>query len=88
MYAQLPGLLSSPSDISKKLSHHFSLHFPIGMGSHDHHTKYQFKNAIKSGGTAFRLYHLGQTVHQGAVYTVYISPGLNKIIFEKTSQPR
>ena len=41
-YTQLPGrLFSSPSDISKKLSHHFLLHFPIGMGSYDHHTKYQ-----------------------------------------------
>ena len=39
--AQLPGRLFSPSDISKKLSHHFLLHFPIGMGSYDHHTKYQ-----------------------------------------------
>ena len=38
---QLPGRLFSPSDISKKLSHHFLLHFPIGMGSYDHHTKYQ-----------------------------------------------
>jgi hypothetical protein len=26
---------------AKKLSHHFLLHFPIGMGSYDHHTKYQ-----------------------------------------------
>jgi hypothetical protein len=39
--AQLPGRLFSPSDISKKLSHHFLLHFPIGMGSYDHHAKYQ-----------------------------------------------
>ena len=39
--AQLPGRLFSPSDISKKLSHHFLLHFPIGMGFYDHHTKYQ-----------------------------------------------
>ena len=38
---QLPGRLFSPSDISKKLSHHFLLHFPIGMGSYDHHAKYQ-----------------------------------------------
>ena len=40
-YSQLPGRLFSPSDICKKLSHHFLLHFPIGMGSYDHHTKYQ-----------------------------------------------
>ena len=26
---------------AKKLSHHFLLHFPIGMGSYDHHAKYQ-----------------------------------------------
>ena len=32
-YAQLPGRLFSPSNICKKLSHHFLLHFPIGMGS-------------------------------------------------------
>jgi hypothetical protein len=38
---QLPGRLFSPSDKSKKLSHHFLLHFPIGMGSYDHHAKYQ-----------------------------------------------
>jgi len=38
---QLPGRLFSPSDISKKLSHNFLLHFPIGMGSHDHHAKHQ-----------------------------------------------
>jgi hypothetical protein len=38
---QLPGRLFSPIDISKKLSHHFLLHFPIGMGSYDHHAKYQ-----------------------------------------------
>ena len=38
---QLPGRIFSPSDISKKLSHRFLLHFPIGMGSYDHHTKYQ-----------------------------------------------
>ena len=38
---QLPGRLFSPSDISKKLSHHFLLHFPIGMGSYDHHARYQ-----------------------------------------------
>ena len=31
-----------PSDISKKkLSHHFLLHFQIGVGSYDHHEKYQ-----------------------------------------------
>ena len=38
---QLPGRLFSPCDICKKLSHHFLLHFPIGMGSYDHHAKYQ-----------------------------------------------
>ena len=38
---QIPGRLFSPSDICKKLSHHFLLHFPIGMGSYDHHAKYQ-----------------------------------------------
>ena len=38
---QLPGGLFSPSDICKKLSHHFLLHFPIGMDSYDHHVKYQ-----------------------------------------------
>ena len=38
---QLRGRLFSPSDICKKLSHHFLLHFPIGMGSYDHHAKYQ-----------------------------------------------
>ena len=35
--AQLPDRLFSPS---KKLSHHFLLHFPIGMGSYDHLEKY------------------------------------------------
>jgi hypothetical protein len=39
--AQLPGRLSSPSDISKKLSHHFLLHFFIDIGSYDHQAKYQ-----------------------------------------------
>ena len=38
---QLLGRLFSPSDISKKLSHHFLLHFLISMGSYDHHAKYQ-----------------------------------------------
>ena len=64
---QLPGRLFSPSDISKKLSHHFLLHFPIGMGFYDHQAKYQgafmntylLENALKSGGTVFCLYHLG-----------------------------
>jgi hypothetical protein len=37
---QLPGRLFSPSDISKKLSHRFLLHFWIDMGSYDHHAKY------------------------------------------------
>ena len=41
LWAQLPGRLFSPSDISKKLSHHFLMHFPIGMGFYDHHAKYQ-----------------------------------------------
>ena len=31
--AQLPGRLFSPSDTCKKISHHFLLYFPIGMGS-------------------------------------------------------
>ena len=39
--AQLPGRLFSPSDISKKLSHHFLLYFPNGMGSYGYHAKYQ-----------------------------------------------
>ena len=39
--AELPGRLFSPSDKCKKLSHHILLHFPIGMGSYDHHAKYQ-----------------------------------------------
>ena len=39
--SQLPGRLFSPSDNCKKMSHHFLLHFSIGMGSYDHHTKYQ-----------------------------------------------
>ena len=34
------GRLFSQSDISKKLSHHFLLHFWIDMGSYDHHAKY------------------------------------------------
>ena len=38
---QLPGRLFSPSDISKKLSHHFLLHFWINIGSYNHHEKYQ-----------------------------------------------
>ena len=39
--SQLLGRLFSPGDISKKLSNHFLLHFPIGIGSYDHHPKYQ-----------------------------------------------
>ena len=39
--SQLPGRLFSPSDKCKKLSHHFLLHFSIGMGSNGHHAKYQ-----------------------------------------------
>jgi hypothetical protein len=39
--AQLPGRLFSASDKCKKLSHHIFLHLPIGMGSYDHHAKYQ-----------------------------------------------
>ena len=31
----------SPSDIRKKLSHHFLLHFSIGIGSYDRQAKYQ-----------------------------------------------
>ena len=38
---QFPGRLFSQSDKCKKLSHHFLLHFPIGIGSYDHHAKYQ-----------------------------------------------
>ena len=38
--AQLPGRQFSPSDISKKPSNHFLLHFWIEMGSYDHHEKY------------------------------------------------
>ena len=43
--AQLPGRLFSPSDKGKKLSHHFLLHFPIGMGSYLRGVKYQGKFA-------------------------------------------
>ena len=39
--AQVPGKLFSPSDISKKLSHQFLLHFWIDMGSYDQHSKCQ-----------------------------------------------
>jgi hypothetical protein len=39
--SQLPGRLFSPNDICKKLSHHFLLRFPIGMGSYENHAKYQ-----------------------------------------------
>ena len=42
LVTQLPGRLFSPSDISKKLSHHFLLHFSIGMYPYDHHAKYQW----------------------------------------------
>ena len=38
---QLPERLVSLGDICKKLSHHFLLHFSIGMSSYDHHAKYQ-----------------------------------------------
>ena len=41
VFSQLPGRLFSPSDIFKKLSHHFLLHFSIGLGSYYHHAKYQ-----------------------------------------------
>ena len=41
-------LLNSPAnphsslvDYLAQLSHHFLLHFPIGMGSYDHQAKYQ-----------------------------------------------
>jgi hypothetical protein len=40
-FLQLPGRQFSLSDICKKLSHHFLLEFSIGMGSYDHHEKYQ-----------------------------------------------
>ena len=40
-HPQLPGRLFGPSDICKKLSQNFLLHFSIGMGSYDHHTTYQ-----------------------------------------------
>ena len=30
-FPQIPGRLFSPSDIRKKLSHHFLLHFSIGI---------------------------------------------------------
>ena len=39
--SHLPGGLFSPSYICKKLSHHFPLDFPIGMGSYDHQAKFQ-----------------------------------------------
>ena len=39
--SQLPGRIFSPSDKCKKLSYYFLLHFSIGMGSYDHHAKYQ-----------------------------------------------
>ena len=44
---QLPGMytmvdyLAQMIYLCKKLSHHFLLHFPIGIGSYDHHAKYQ-----------------------------------------------
>ena len=41
LYSQLSVRLFSPSDICKKLSHQFLLHFPIGIGFYDHHAKYQ-----------------------------------------------
>ena len=37
---QLPGRVFSPSDIWKKLSQPLLLHFPFGMGTYVHHTKY------------------------------------------------
>ena len=40
-FTQLSGKIFSPSGRCKKLSHHFLLHFPIGMGSYDHQAKYQ-----------------------------------------------
>ena len=39
--SQLPGRLFSPSDVCKKQSHYFLLHFQIGMGSYDHQAKDQ-----------------------------------------------
>ena len=41
IHTQLPGRLFSPIDICQKLSHHFLLHFPIGVGSYDPPAKYQ-----------------------------------------------
>ena len=38
--SQLPGRVFSPSDIWKKLSQPLLLHFPFGMGTYVHHTKY------------------------------------------------
>ena len=55
-WSQLPGRLFSPSDISKKLSHHFLLHFPIGMGSYDHHAKYQ---GVFPGASIKHFFHKG-----------------------------
>ena len=40
-WPQLPGRLFSPSDMCKKLSQHFLLHFWIDIGCYDHHAKYQ-----------------------------------------------
>ena len=37
----LAQVIFRSSDMCKKLSHHFLLHFSIGMGSCDHHAKYQ-----------------------------------------------
>ena len=37
---QLPCKVFSPSDIWKKLSQPLLLHFPFGMGTYVHHTKY------------------------------------------------
>ena len=38
--SQLPGRVFSPSDIWTKLSRPLLLHFPFGMGTYVHHTKY------------------------------------------------
>ena len=41
VHSSLDVYLAQVIYVSKKLSHHFLLHFPIGMGSNDHHVKYQ-----------------------------------------------
>ena len=43
MFSAYPSLVDYLAQVknAKKLSHHFLLHFLIGIGSYDHHTKYQ-----------------------------------------------